>query len=128
MAYDIYSIRSRAGVGNVAIGACLVALSAFLALNPSSWLTLCAAICLLVLGSLSLFTCLSPRREESDEMSVAHDGQAAGHAFRITLIGVGLACLASIIVNVRVNVAAFGIGIIGFALLTYGIAFASLER
>ena len=128
MAHDIYSIRSRAGFGNVAIGACLVVLSASLALDPKSWLLLCAATCLLVLGSLSLFACLNPRREESDEMSVAHDGQAAGHALRITLIGVGLACLASMIVNVRVNVAAFGLGIIGFALLTYGVVFASLER
>ncbi|MBR3328660.1 MAG: hypothetical protein IKG22_15205 [Atopobiaceae bacterium] len=128
MTHGIYSIKSHTAFGNMAIGVCLVALSATRIIGPNSWLGLCMAVCLLAFSSLSLFVCLSPRREKPDEMSMAHDGVAAGHALRTTLAVTCLACVAGLITNIRVDAAALCLGIIGFGLLVYGTTFAWLER
>ena len=125
---SIYSITSRTALGNMLIGFALVGLSASRALNPQGWVTLCAAACLFTLGSLSLFACLSPRREKPDEMSMAHDGLAARHAFHIVLIAVGIVSAASMALGLEVDAATLGLGIIGLGLLVYGAAFAWLER
>lgn len=128
MVRDMYSLKSRYAFGNVAIGLCLIALSLARVLDKGSLLALVAAACLLLVTILSLFACLSPRREATDEMYEAHDGQAAGHALRATLIVVGLICAASVVTSVKVDLAAAGLGVIGFGLLAYGIVFGWLER
>ncbi len=128
MSQDLFSIKRSGAFGNMAIGVCLIVLGATRLLNPDGWPTLCAAMCLLALAGRALFVCLSPRREAPDEMAVAHDGAAAGHALRITLVAAGLGCAASMLTNAKVDLAGAGLGFIGIGLLTYGIAFAWLER
>jgi hypothetical protein len=63
-----------------------------------------------------------------DEMSVVHDGRAAGHALRITLTAVGALCAVSMATGMQVDFTAVSLGFIGFALLVYGIVFGWLER
>ena len=128
MGQGVFSIRRSGAFGNMAIGVCLIALGVSRVLNPNGWLSLGAAICLLAFAGLGLYVCLSPRRETPDEMAVAHDGMAAGHAFRITLIAAGLGCAASMLTNAKVDLASAGLGFVGIGLLVYGIAFAWLER
>lgn len=128
MSQDVFSIRRSGAFDNIAIGVSLIALGVTRLLNPDGWLTLGAAICLLAFAGLALFVRLSPRRETPDEMAVTHDGMAAGHALRITLIAAGLGCAASMLTDAKVDLATAGLGFIGFGLLTYGIAFAWLER
>ena len=128
MGQGVFSIRRSGAFGNMAIGVCLIALGVSRLLNPTSWITLAAAVCLLASTGFALFVCLSPRRETPDEMAVAHDGMAAGHALRITLISAGLCCAASMLTNAKVDLAGAGLGFVGIGLLTYGIAFAWLER
>ena len=128
MGQGVFSIRRSGAFGNMAIGVCLIALGVSRLLNPNGWLSLGAAICLLAFAGLGLYVCLSPRRETPDEMAVAHDGMAAGHAFRITLIAAGLGCAASMLTNAKVDLASAGLGFVGIGLLVYGIAFAWLER
>ena len=128
MGQGVFSIRRSGAFGNMAIGVSLIALGVTRLLNPDGWLTLGAAICLLAFAGLALFVRLSPRRETPDEMAVTHDGMAAGHALRITLIAAGLSCAVSMLTNAKVDLAAVGLGFVGFGLLMYGIAFAWLER
>lgn len=128
MGQGVFSIRRSGAFGNMAIGVCLIALGATRLLNPDGWLTLGTAMCLLAIAGLALYVCLSPRRETPDEMAVAHDGMAAGHALRITLIAADLGCAVSMLTNAKVDLAGAGLGFVGIGLLTYGIAFAWLER
>ena len=128
MSQGVFSIKRSGAFGNMAIGVCLIALGVTRLLNPDGWLTLGVAICLLAIAGVALFACLSPRRETPDEMAVAHDGMAAGHALRITLIAAGLGCAASMLTNAKIDLASAGLGFVGIGLLTYGIAFAWLER
>ena len=128
MSQNVFSIRRSGAFGNMTIGACLIALGVSRLLNSNSWITFAAAMCLLVFAGLALFVCLSPHRETPDEMAVAHDGMAAGHALRITLIVAGLGCAVSMFTNAKVDLAGAGLGFVGIGLLTYGIAFAWLER
>lgn len=128
MMHGLLSLRNRSAFGNVAIGLCLVGLGAALLLDPNRMLVCGIAFCLLLVSAVSLFACLAPRREMCDEMSVSHDGQAAGHALRITFIAVGVACAMSMATGVQVDFSAAGIGFIGFGLLTYGVVFGWLER
>ena len=128
MSQDVFSIRRSGAFGNIAIGVCLIVLGVARLLNPDGWLTLGAATCLLAFAGLALFVRLSPRRETFDEMAMTHDGMAAGHALRITLIAAGLSCAVSMLTNAKVDLAAAGLGFVGFGLLIYGIAFAWLER
>ena len=128
MAHDLLSLRSRNSFGNVAMGLCLVGLGLARILDPGCPLALGAAICLLVTSVVALLACLSPRREMPDEMSEAHDGQAAGHALRITLIAVGATCAVSMIMDLRLDFTSASLGLIGFGLLVYGSIFGWLER
>ena len=128
MSQNVFSIRRSNAFGNMAIGACLIALGVMRLLNPDDWLTLGAAICLLAIAGLALYVCLSPRRETPDEMAVAHDGMAAGHALRITLIVASLGCAVSMFTNAKVDLAGVGLGFVGVSLFIYGAAFAWLER
>ena len=128
MGQGVFSIRRSGAFGNMAIGVCLIALGVSRLLNPTSWITLAAAVCLLAFAGFALFVCLSPRRETPDEMAVAHDGMAAGHAFRITLIAAGLGCAASMLTNAKLDFASASLGFAGIGLLVYGITVAWLER
>ncbi|MDO4807266.1 MAG: hypothetical protein Q4A07_08460 [Coriobacteriales bacterium] len=128
MMHGLLSLKNRSAFGNVAIGLCLVGLGAALLLDPNTMLACGIASCLLLVSVFSLFACLAPRREMPDEMSMVHDGQAAGHALRITFIAVGVACAASMATGVRVDFSAAGVGFIGLGLLTYGVVFGWLER
>ena len=128
MMHELLSIKSRNVFGNIAMGSCLMGLCIALLLNNSSLLAPGAAVCLLLVSVACLFACLYPHREMADEMSVVHDGQAAVHALRITLIALGSACAASIITGARVDFTAAGLGFIGFGLFVYGIVFWWLER
>ena len=128
MSQGVFSIRRSGAFGNMAIGVCLIALGVARLINPNGWLALGAAICLLAFAGLGLCVCLSPRRETPDEMAMTHDGMAAGHALRITLISAGLCCAVSMFTNAKVDLAGAGLGFVGIGLLTYGITFAWLER
>lgn len=128
MIHGMYSLKGRYAFGSAAIGLCLIALGVARIFDKGSLLALAAAASLLLVSALSLFASLSPRREASDEMSEAHDGQAAGHTLRATLIVMSLICTASIATNAKVDLASAGLGVIGFGLLTYGIVFGWLER
>lgn len=128
MGHAVFSVKSRFAYGNVAIGLCLIALGMVRLLNPTSLLVLGAAICLLLVCVASLLANSSSHREMSDEMSVANDGRAAGHALRITLIVTGLLCAASMCTSIKVDLATAGLGFVGFGLLVYGIVFGWLER
>ena len=128
MNQSLFSIRHHNAFGNMAIGTCLIVLGVFRFLNPGSWLTLGVAMCLLVFAGISFFVCLSPRRETPDEMAVAHDGIAAGHALRIILIAACIGCALSMVANAKVDLAAASLGFVGIGLLVYGAVFAWLER
>ena len=128
MAHDLLSLRSRNSFGNVALGLCLIGLGLARNLDSNCPLALGAAICPLIISVAALLACLSPCREMPDEMSEAHDGQAAGHALRITLIAVGATCAMSIVMDVRLDFTAASLGLIGFGLLVYGGIFGWLER
>lgn len=128
MSHGFLSVKSRCAYGNVAIGLCLIALGMVRLLNPTSLLVLGAAICLLLVCVASLLANSAPRREMPDEMSEVHDGHAAGHALRITLIVTGLLCAASMCTSIKVDLATTGLGFVGFGLLVYGIVFGWLER
>ncbi len=128
MFHNMYSLKGRYAVGSVAIGLCVIALCVARIFGKSSLFALAAAVCLFLVSILSLFACLSPHREATDEMYEAHDGQAAGHTLRITLIAAGLICAASIVTDAKVDLAAASLGLIGFGLLTYGVVFGWLER
>ena len=126
--HGLLSVRNRNAFGNIALGLCLIGLCITLFLDKSSLLALGAAGCLLLVSLACLFACLCPRRETADEMSAAHDGQAAGHALRITLAAVGAVCAISMATGMQVNFSVAGIGLVGFGLLAYGIIFGWLER
>lgn len=128
MAHDLFSIKGRYAFGSAAIGLCLIVFGVVRVVDKSGLLALGAAVCLLLVATLSLIACLSPRREASDEMYEVHDGQAAGHALRVTLIATSIICAAGIVTNVKVDLAVASLELIGLALLTYGIVFGWLER
>ena len=128
MNVGVLSIRYHHAFGNIAIGAALLILSIARTLNPNSWLTLVASVCLLALAALSLFVCLSPHHEPPDEMTVAHDGVAAGHALRATLIVAGATCATSMALGAKMDFTTISMGLMGFGLLAYGAIFAWLER
>jgi hypothetical protein len=128
MVHGLLSLRSRNSFGNIALGSCLIGLCIAFLLDKNVLLGLGAAVCLLLASVVCLFACLAPHREMADEMSEAHDGRAAGHAFRITLAAVGAMCAVSMATGMQVDFIAASLGFIGLGLLVYGIVFGWLER
>lgn len=128
MARGLLSLRNRFAFGNAAIGLCLVSLGVIRLFDSSSLLALGASVLLLLTSVAAFLACFSSRREMPDEMSEAHDGVAAGHALRITLIVAGVLCVACMITNVKIDFASAALGLIGFGLLAYGAIFGWLER
>ena len=128
MVHGLLSLRSRNAFGNIALGSCLIGLCIAFLLDKNALLALGTAVCLLLASVTCLFACLAPHREMDDEMSVVHDGRAAGHALRITLTAVGALCAVSMASGMQVDFTAASLGFIGFALLVYGIVFGWLER
>lgn len=127
MLKQMLSIRGHNLFGNIATGACLLALSITRPFPTLEGLYVVSAAGLLVLAILSLRSCLSCRHESPDEMSLAHDGQASSHALKITLIVVGTACAGGMVTGAKVDLAMAGCATIGLAMLTYGVSFAILE-
>lgn len=124
---DVFSIKGHNYLGNVCVGILLLGLGVFVALPSSGVLPLICALFLFAMACVSLYICVSARRERPDEMFVAHDGQASSHALKLTLILVGGMSALGMATNACVSLAAAGCITLGFALLAYGVCFAKLE-
>ena len=128
MLTHMLSVKGHNLFGNVAIGACLILVGIAYAAASCGLGVLASAFVLLIISTISLYVCLSGKREQDDEMSIAHEGEASSFAFKTTLIAVGLACAIGMATGIEVSLASAGCLVVGFALVTYGLAFGRLER
>ena len=121
-------LAPRGSLGNVAVGVCLILVGVAYAAVSCGLGVLAGAFALLILSAASLCICLCGKRKQDDEMSIAHAGEASSFALKTTLIAVGLACAVGMATGIEVSLASAGCLIVGFALVTYGLAFGRLER
>ena len=128
MTPDILTIKSRNAYGNIGAGICLLGFGAALELGSTALSPLLCAVFLLVVASTSFAACFARNRERADEMSTAHDGQAASFALKTTLIALGIACCIGIPTGMKVELVPACCLALGFGLTLYGCSFAWLER
>ena len=128
MASNILSIRGHNVYGNICVGVCLLASGLSLNGGGEGFAPLLCFLGLLMFAGLSFAACISRHHEPSDEMSIAHDGQAASFALRLTLITIGMLCCLGIVTGATISLDVACCIALGFAMLLYGCAFAWLER
>ena len=125
---SILSIKLRNIYGNIATGACLIALGMTRAIAPTSSAALGCAALLLVLAGFNLRACLSGSREREDEMSKHNAGNAASFALWSTLIAMAIACAVGMVLGLSVDLASASCFAIGLAMVVYGASFAKFEQ
>ena len=122
------TIRGHNLIGNILTGLCALVLG-FTWLFDSTGLSVpVAALLLLIFSSHSLLLCLNNKHEVPDEMARAHEGISSSIALKALLLSCALICCIEAIAQQSVPVAPACCICIGFGLIVYGMAFASLER